>query len=184
MIPHERGVILDEAPRGVVLGPALYATDGLVPRPTLGEFLRAMVAQGWWSTLAGQAFTRLRRARAQEDDGYVYLTEREWRQSPEYRQGLAWEPGMTRGRARFNAAIFDENRVREDVIARRRAGLAGFALGFGAAMVGGGPRPRTSSPSPGPPGAPPPYCASAPSAGGRLCRRRRPARSPLLPRRL
>lgn len=143
-------MILDEAPRGLVLGPERYAVHGLAPRTELGAFLRAQVAQGWWSTIAAQLLTRGERARAEEDDQQVYLTEREWRQSPEWREGLAWEPGLTRGRARFNAAIHDENRVREDVIARRRAGLAGQALGFGAMMLGGLPTPENFIPIGGP----------------------------------
>jgi hypothetical protein len=143
-------MMLDEAPRGIVLGPDGYAAFGLVPRTTLGDFLRAQVAQGWWSTTAAQLLTRGARQAAEDEDRHVYLTEREWRQSPEFREGLAWEPGMTRGRARFNAAVYDENRVREDVIARRRAGIAGQALGFGAAMAGGLPTPENFIPFAGP----------------------------------
>lgn len=136
--------LLDQAPEGALLDLETYAWRGAAPQTGLGAFLRANVAQGWWSTLAGQALVQNDAARA--DDGDVYLTEREWRASPEFREGLRFEPGLTRGRARFNATLNDELRVREDVIQRRDAGLGEMALGFGAAMIGGLPTPENFIP--------------------------------------
>jgi hypothetical protein len=140
--------LLDTAPQGTPIDLATYAWRGPAPPSSRDDFLRAMVAEGWWGSLAGQSFARSDAARA--DDGDVYLTEREWRQSPEYREGLRYEPGLTRGRARFNAAIYDQRRAREDLIQRRNAGVLDTVLGFGAAMAGGLATPENFIPFAGP----------------------------------
>jgi len=140
--------LLDTAPASNILDLATYAWRGSAPQTGFGAFLRANVAQGWWSTLSAQGMAQNDAARA--DDADVYLTDREWRASAEYREGLRFEPGLTRGRARFNAQLNDELRVREDVIQRRDAGYGEMALGFGAAIIGGLPTPENFIPFTGP----------------------------------
>lgn len=127
--------LLDQAPQGAILDVPSYAWRGAAPQTSLGDYLRASVASGWWSTLAGQGFAQLDAARA--DAGEIFASEREWRASADFREGLRYQPGLTRGRARFNASLNDELRVREDVLRRRDAGYGEMALGFGAAMIGG-----------------------------------------------
>jgi hypothetical protein len=140
--------LLDTAPEGETVDLATWAWRGAAPPTGRGAFLRANAAQNWWSSGAGQGFAQQGAARA--DDGDVYLTEREWRASPEFREGLRYEPGLSRGRARFNAVIYDQNRVREDVIQRRDAGIVDTVLGFGAAMIGGLASPENFIPFTGP----------------------------------
>lgn len=125
-----------------------YAWFGAAPRPTRSQFLGAMVEQGWWSSIPGQLVEL--HDRPQRYMGERYADEEEWRASEHWRPGLRFEPGMTREIAGFDAAIYDENRVREDRLGRRRAGVVDTALGFGAAMLGSVPDPTNFVPFVGP----------------------------------
>ena len=116
-------------------------------RPSTGAYLGAMFKEGFWATTTGQAGAW---ARVQQEDDGQRLTQEEWQSSPWMRPGLAWDEGMTAGRARAMAEVKDDNDYRRWVIERRNPGVGEMVLGIGAAMIGGLPAPENFVPIAGP----------------------------------
>lgn len=78
------------------------------------------------------------------------LTEDEWRKLKLDRPGLEFSGGGTVEYETARTRAFDERRYRDSIIARYQGGLAGQAVGFGAAMLGGLPSPENFIPFVGP----------------------------------
>ncbi len=146
-----------------VLTPARAAVASWI-RPTPGgQYLGAMMAEGFWSSLPGQGIAAFR---VPDDDvavvatrgGPVRVREQaapvmskfEWTRSPWYREGLPFDDRMSEGRAAALARIYDENLYRRQLIARGPEGFGWRALGFGAALVGSLPDPVNYVPIFGP----------------------------------
>jgi hypothetical protein len=118
-------------------------------RPSFGQFMGAMAGEGFWATTTAQGAAWLKVKRV-DDAGETPLMAEEWQQSPWYRPGLAWDEGLTPGRARAMAEIHDENTYRRWVIGQRQAGLPEQIAGFGAAVVGSIPAAENFIPLAGP----------------------------------
>lgn len=79
--------------------------------------------------------------RSLRERGIDFLDEDAWRASPFFREGLPYEPYTTAARAAAVAEIYDKNRWREQLLARRNAGALDWTTGFIAAMAGSLPDP-------------------------------------------
>lgn len=122
-------------------------------RPSLGQFLGASAAEGFWQTIAGQAAAQGRVRQAEigaPAEELLELDEAAWRASPNYREGIPFRPGITGAGARALAEVYDENRSRRALMAQREPGLGEMALGFGAGIAGSLPTPENFIPFAGP----------------------------------
>lgn len=121
----------------------------LAGRPVgLGEALGANVAEGFWNTLAGQGAARARErfGELQEPEP---ITREQW-EAEFRRDGLSYEEGMTRGRARAMADTRDRVMARRIIMENRDPGLIEQGLGLGAQVVGSIPTPENFIPLAGP----------------------------------
>jgi hypothetical protein len=82
--------------------------------------------------------------------GRTPIGEDDWKQSPFFREGIAYDPSMTEEIADARAQAFDRRRWRDSVIARYQGGVAGQIVGFGAEMLGGAVSPENFVPFVGP----------------------------------
>lgn len=122
-------------------------------RPSLGQFLGANAAEGFWQTIAGQGAAQGRVRQAEigaPAEELVELDEAAWRASPSFREEIPFRPGITAAGARALAEVYDENRSRRALIQQRDAGIGEIALGFGAGIVGSLPTPENFVPFAGP----------------------------------
>lgn len=118
-------------------------------RPSLGEFLGASVAEGWWNTTVATGAAVAGAAADGERDARPIARE-EWRYSPFWREGVAWDERMTEGRARAVARVYDENRYRRALMQARDPNAFETVLGFGGMLVGSIPDPVNFVPIAGP----------------------------------
>lgn len=122
-------------------------------RPSLGGYLGANVAEGWWGSVLGQARATGRITQAEAlapDEDLAQLDQDAWRASPFYREAVPYRPGLTIAAARTLADIHDENQARRSLMAARQPGWGEIALGFGAGVMGSLPSPENFIPFAGP----------------------------------
>lgn len=117
--------------------------------PGMGEFLGGSVREGWWNTTLGTAQAVVGVGQAEHQDG-TRIPQDQWRYSPYWREGIAWDEGMTVGRARAQAETFDENRYRRSMMEARDAGFFETVLSFGGMLLGAIPDPVNFVPIAGP----------------------------------
>lgn len=127
--------LLDPAPTLRRFGPEAEGVLLQQREPGLGEYLGASVREGWWNTTLGAGQALLEAERGEQRDP-TPLSEQEWRASPLYREGVPYDPRMTRGRAEAIARVFDENAYRRRLMGARDPGALETVLGFGAQVVG------------------------------------------------
>jgi hypothetical protein len=104
-------------------------------RPSFLEGLGASVGTGWWNSVPGVLDARGRAAREEAIDPRP-LSREEWQTSGFARDGISWDAGMTQGRARAMAEVFDQNRYRERILSGRDAGALETAAQFGGMIAG------------------------------------------------
>jgi hypothetical protein len=127
--------LLDPAPTLRRFGPEAEGALLQQREPGLGEYLGASVREGWWNTTLGAGQALLEAERGEQRDP-TPLSEQDWRASPLYREGVPYDPRMTRGRAEAIARVFDENAYRRRLMDARDPSALETVLGFGAQIVG------------------------------------------------
>lgn len=129
--------------RDVVTPPELEMRDPLeVPQPGVDQPFRIQPPAGTWLETEDEYQVRRKRAGA--------LSKEEWEASPNFRTGIAYDPGMTQDRAAALASWYDASKVRQDTIAKGPGGFLGTSLWLGGMVVGGAADPVNYIPIFGP----------------------------------
>jgi hypothetical protein len=110
---------------------------GMVLRDSMLPARAAMTAEGEFrqGVRTDEQRQRVQAAHAEHPELRA-LSEAEWKASPWYRDGLAFDPWATAERAEARAGMFDLRQWRQHVATAREPGIGESVLAFGAELVG------------------------------------------------